>query len=89
MHNKRWVISPPITPEAEEALVRFPPILKQILFNRGLPNYDEARAFLRAVPSFDTNPFQLTGMEATVDRIVFAIQNSEPVAVYGDYDVDG
>ena len=89
MHNKRWVISSPITPEADEALVRFPPILKQILFNRGLANYEEARAFMRAVPSFDTNPYQLTGMEATVDRIIFAIQNSEPVAVYGDYDVDG
>jgi single-stranded-DNA-specific exonuclease len=89
MHKKRWVINPPITPEADEALVRFPPILKQILFNRGLANYEEARAFLRAVPSFDTDPFQLTGMEATVDRIIYAIQNGEPVAVYGDYDVDG
>jgi len=89
MHNKRWVISSPITPEADEALVRFPPILKQILFNRGLGNYEEARAFLRAVPSFDTNPFHLTGMEATVDRILFAIQHGEPIAVYGDYDVDG
>jgi single-stranded-DNA-specific exonuclease len=89
MHTKRWVVNPPITPEADEALVRFPPILKQILFNRGLASYDEARTFLRAVPSFDTNPFHLTGMEATVDRIIFAVQNSEPIAVYGDYDVDG
>jgi single-stranded-DNA-specific exonuclease len=89
MHKKRWVISSLISPEAEEALARFPPILKQILFNRGLANYEEARAFLRAVPSFDTNPYQLTGMETTVDRIIFAIRNSEPIAVYGDYDVDG
>jgi single-stranded-DNA-specific exonuclease len=89
MHTKRWVINPPVTPEADEALVRFPPILKQILFNRGLANYEEARAFLRAIPSFDTNPFQLTGMEATVDRILYAIRNSEQIAVYGDYDVDG
>ena len=49
MHNKRWVISSPLTPQAEEGLVRFPPILKQILFNRGLANYEEARAFMRAV----------------------------------------
>jgi single-stranded-DNA-specific exonuclease len=89
MHTKRWVINPTVTPEADEALVRFPVILRQVLFNRGLGNYEEARAFLRAVPSFDTNPFQLTGMEATVDRIIFAIRNSEPIAVYGDYDVDG
>jgi single-stranded-DNA-specific exonuclease len=89
MHTKRWVISSPLTPQAEEGLVRFPPILKQILFNRGLANYEDARAFMRAMPSFDTNPFQLTGMEATVDRIMFAVQHNEPIAVYGDYDVDG
>ena len=89
MHNKRWVISSPLTPQAEEGLVRFPPILKQILFNRGLANYEDARAFMRAVPSFDTDPFQLTGMQATVDRILYAIRHSEPIAVYGDYDVDG
>ena len=89
MHTKRWVISSPLTPQAEEGLVRFPPILKQILFNRGLANYEDARAFMRAMPSFDTNPFQLTGMEATVDRIQYALHHNEPIAVYGDYDVDG
>jgi hypothetical protein len=34
MHNKRWVVAAPITPQAEEALAKFPPILKQIVFNR-------------------------------------------------------
>ncbi len=89
MHNKRWVISPPITAAAAEALVRFPPILKQILFNRGMGNYEEASAFLRAIPNFNTDPFQLIGMPAAVDRIQFAIHHDEPIAVYGDYDVDG
>ncbi len=89
MHTKRWVISSPLTPQAEEGLVRFPPILKQILFNRGLANYEDARAFMRAMPNFDTNPFQLTGMDSTVDRILYAIKHNEPIAVYGDYDVDG
>ncbi len=89
MHNKRWVINSPITPVAAEALVRFPPILQQILFNRGMGNYDEASAFLRALPGHDTDPFKFTGMDAAVDRVLFAISHSEPVAVYGDYDVDG
>lgn len=89
MHNKRWVISSPITPAASESLVRFPPILKQILFNRGLGNYEDASAFLRALPGFNTDPFQLTCMEMAVERILFAIKHEEPIAVYGDYDVDG
>jgi single-stranded-DNA-specific exonuclease len=89
MHTKRWIISSPLTPQAEEGLVRFPPILKQILFNRGLANYEDARAFMRAMPNFDTNPFQITGMEATVERILYAVHHNEPIVVYGDYDVDG
>jgi single-stranded-DNA-specific exonuclease len=31
----------------------------------------------------------MTGMRAATDRIQFAIKNNEPIAIYGDYDVDG
>ncbi|HLF74000.1 MAG TPA: single-stranded-DNA-specific exonuclease RecJ [Anaerolineales bacterium] len=89
MHTRRWVVAPPITPQADQALSKFPPILKQILFNRGMGTDAEARAFLKAEPSSDTDPFQLTGMAAAVDRIRHAIAHHEPVAIYGDYDVDG
>lgn len=89
MHNKRWVVAPPITAQADEALVKFPPILKQIVFNRGLATDAEARAFLKAEPNGNTDPFQLIGMHATVDRICYALQQDEPIAIYGDYDVDG
>jgi single-stranded-DNA-specific exonuclease len=86
---KRWLISPRITPEADENLKAFPPILRQLLFNRGYATDAEARAYLKAEPDFDTNPFQLTGMVETIDRIHFAIDHREPIAIYGDYDVDG
>lgn len=89
MHNKRWVIASPITPEADQALAKFPPILKQIVFNRGLTTDAQARAFLKAELSTDHDPFQLTGMQAAIDRICFAIERREPIAIYGDYDVDG
>jgi single-stranded-DNA-specific exonuclease len=89
MHNKRWVVAAPITQQADEALAKFPPILKQIVFNRGLASDAEARAFLKAEPNANTDPFQLTGMQATVDRICYALQHDESIAIYGDYDVDG
>ena len=89
IHNKRWVVAPPITDQADQELVKFPPILKQIVFNRGLATDAEARAFLKAEPSSNTDPFQLIGMHATVDRICYALQHDEPIAIYGDYDVDG
>jgi single-stranded-DNA-specific exonuclease len=89
MHNKRWVVAPPVTPQADEALAKFPPILKQIVFNRGFASDAEARAFLKAEPNSNTDPFQLIGMGPTVDRICYALQHNEPIAIYGDYDVDG
>ncbi len=87
--NKRWIVPPLITPEADSALSAFPPLLRQILFNRGYATDAEARAYLNAKPDFNTDPLQMTGMRAAVDRIRFAIQNHEPIAIYGDYDVDG
>ena len=88
-HTKRWLVQPPLTSQADENLVKFPPILRQILFNRGYATDAEARAFLKAEPDFDPNPFQLTGMDAAIERIRFAIEHHEPIAIYGDYDVDG
>src|SRR5215211_1787708 len=89
MHTKRWVINPPITHQAELELVKFPPILKQILFNRGMATDAEARTFLKAATISNMDPFQLIGMRAAVDRIQYALQHNEPIAIYGDYDVDG
>jgi single-stranded-DNA-specific exonuclease len=89
MHKKRWLIPPAVTPEADQALVAFPPVLRQILFNRGYATDAEARAFLKAEPAFDNDPFQMTGMQVAVERICFALEHKEPIAIYGDYDVDG
>jgi len=88
-HTKRWLIPPVLTSEADAALVKFPPLLRQILFNRGYATDAEARAFLKAAPDFNTDPFQMTGMRAAVDRIRCALEHREPIAIYGDYDVDG
>jgi len=87
--TKRWLVPPLLTPEADAALAAFPPVLRQILFNRGYATDVEARAFLKAEPAASTDPLELKDMQAAVDRIRFALDRHEPVAVYGDYDVDG
>jgi single-stranded-DNA-specific exonuclease len=89
MHTKRWLIPPTLTPEADIALQAFPPVLRQILFNRGYATDSEARAFLKAEPNFNTDPFQMNGMRTAVERICYALEHNEPIAIYGDYDVDG
>jgi single-stranded-DNA-specific exonuclease len=89
MPTKRWNIHSTISAEADSNLAGFQPILRQLLFNRGYGTEAEARAFFSGEPSFDTDPLQLTGMAAVVDRLRSAIERGEPLAIYGDYDVDG
>ncbi len=88
-NSKRWVIAPPIAPDAEANLQTFPPVLRQLLYNRGYATEAEAHAFLKAETSFEPDPFRLTGMGAAIERICFALEHGEQVAIYGDYDVDG
>ena len=87
--DKLWNISPRISPEADSALAAFPPLLRQVLFNRGFADDPSARAYLRGEPNSNTNPFQITDMQVAIERIRYALANNEPIAIYGDYDVDG
>ena len=87
--NQNWYIYPPIPPEVSLELNKFPPILQQLLYNRGFLTDATARAFLKASVSFDTSPLLLKGMDKTVSRVMLAYERQEKVAIYGDYDVDG
>jgi len=88
--SPHWHIAPPPPPEAERALNRFPPILRKVLYQRGFRTYEAARAFLEARPPEGTqDPFAIRDIDATTDRLAAAIRHHEPIAVYGDYDVDG
>ena len=61
----------------------------RILINRGFTTVEDARAFLNVDRDDLLDPFLFKGMEQAVERIKKAIQNSERITVYGDYDVDG
>lgn len=86
--EKRWQIAAPITPEAEQNLNTLSPILRQILFNRGIATMEEAEEFLNAGDEFH-DPFEMLGMRKAVERIETGIKNGEKIVVYGDYDADG
>jgi single-stranded-DNA-specific exonuclease len=87
--EKRWQISPHIPEEADRDLIAYPPVVRQILFNRGITDADSATQFLNAQNGSLNDPFLLTGMAVAVERIWQAIEQHEPVVIYGDYDVDG
>jgi single-stranded-DNA-specific exonuclease len=85
--TKRWDILPTLPPEADLALQAYSPLLRQLLYNRGIADPLAAEEFLSPRPLQDPPP--MLGMEEAVARLVEAIRSQELIAVYGDYDVDG
>ncbi len=66
-----------------------PEIIGRLLALRGI-GLDEAESFLQpSLKSALPDPSHLKDMDAAVARIVDALENREPLAVFGDYDVDG
>ncbi len=85
---KRWEVAPR-APESHFAqFPDLPPLVVQILYNRGFTAPQEVNNFL-ACHWQDDNPMALKGMAQAVERLTQAIINQEPIAVYGDYDADG
>jgi single-stranded-DNA-specific exonuclease len=87
--EKIWKIAEPISEKADIELQPIDPVLRQILFNRGYRNSAEALEFINAKIPKGTEPFNLLNMQIAVDRINWAVQKNHPIAIYGDYDVDG
>lgn len=87
--TKRWEIQPPRPPEVDRALDKAAPLLRQLLYNRGYATPKSAGAYLRATVPEGTQPTNLLGMTAAVERLRHALKRHEQIAVYGDYDADG
>ncbi len=86
--EKRWFIPDPLPPEVEQELHNFQPYLRQILFNRNVRTAEEAVQYLNCSTGLG-DPFLLKDMEVAVERLWQAIERRDPIAIYGDYDVDG
>jgi single-stranded-DNA-specific exonuclease len=87
-----WKQKPKTSPKAIETLAReinVNPTLANMLINRGVESFEEAKEYFRPSLSQLHDPFLMKDMEQAIERIEKAIQNEEKILVYGDYDVDG
>lgn len=64
------------------------PLLAVLLAGR-VADAAAAAAFLDPRPRPAPDPFALPGMEAAASRVGRALADREPIALFGDYDVDG
>jgi len=85
---KRWEVSPRAPAAHFAQFPDIPPLIVQILYNRGFTTPPEVTNFLAHRWAND-NPLNLKGMAQAVERLAGAIVRQESIAVYGDYDADG
>lgn len=64
-------------------------VLAELLVERGVETFEQARAFFRPDLRNLHDPFLMKDMDKAVQRVRTAIEGNERILIYGDYDVDG
>ena len=90
--ERQWVIKPAADPEKSARLATelgIDSVLAELLVQRGVETFEEARTFFRPRLEDLHDPFLMKDMDKAVERVNKAIRGGEHILVYGDYDVDG
>src|SRR6266550_2720300 len=91
MTAKRWIVREHDAQQVDSLAraLSVSPTIAALLISRGCADETSARRFLK--PSHDQlhDPYLMKGVREAVARLLKAIDQGEPILVYGDYDVDG
>jgi len=87
VHN--WILSERY-PENFGQELNFPPIILQLLWNRGLTTEEAIRDFFDVSWEKEFHdPFLFKDMEKAVNLIFEAVEKKEKITIFADYDADG
>ncbi len=89
MKRKEWKLKEKASSEFFQKFSNLPPIIAQLLHNRGFLEKQQAEEFLN--PDYQQglfDPFLFRDMEKAVARIFRALESEETICIYGDYDAD-
>ncbi len=89
--EKNWT---PISTNKEQVqqlveALQINPLLCELLVQRGVYTYEQAKEFFRPSLEHLHDPFLMKDMDKAVSRILMALEKEQNVLLYGDYDVDG
>ena len=68
---------------------KIPNTVARVLVGRGITSTEDARRFLSPKLSHLVSPESMAGLDAAAGRLLQALREDEPIAIFGDYDVDG
>lgn len=92
MLKKRWKIKETNDEKAVLALadsLNISNILANLLIQRGVTNFFEAKKYFRPELEGLYDPFLMNGMDIASRRVIEAVTSNQKIYIYGDYDVDG
>ena len=91
LNSKRWELHPIMTEADRRALSRWhdEPVVQQLFFNRQIYTVDDAIAYVKGQVTFSTHALDLKDVDVAVARLLTALDQHHPIAIYGDYDADG
>jgi single-stranded-DNA-specific exonuclease len=89
--EKRWKIlsADKNGAEALQQSLKIHPAICQIMMQRGIKTYEEAKNYFRPQITDLHSPWLMKDMDKATERIITAIEKQEKILVFGDYDVDG
>lgn len=83
----KWIIEEQIDNEYKGP-VKAPVAILGIMKRRGVPE-EEYEDFLSASPRITHDPFLLSDLRQTAERLLDALDSGKKVCIFGDYDADG
>jgi single-stranded-DNA-specific exonuclease len=89
--EKTWTILETPGEKVQQLIsaLKIHPALCNILFQRGITTFEEAKAYFRPQLEGLHDPLLMKDMDKAVMRLSGAVEASEKILVFGDYDVDG
>ena len=86
----KWHFKPKAPEEFIKKFPEYPPLVLQLLYDRGLDTQKKIDEFFNPDYMGDLHdPFLMLGMKDAVERIMKAIEAKEKIVVFADYDCDG
>ena len=92
LNERQWIVKPVSDPEKAARLATelgIDRVLADLLVQRGVETFEEARSFFRPRLEDLHDPFLMKDMDKAVERVHQAVTGGQKILVYGDYDVDG
>ena len=89
IQRKEWISVGDFPQSSLDGFIGFGELEAKLLMARGINDPETAYRFLEEDGLILSEPFDMSGMEEAIRRIMMAVERAEKIVIYGDYDADG